>query len=188
VAWSRRFASVPHPTASASRTPPTDAAPRSSRSRTAQLREAWADDDVTDLLDQITTPTLVTHALNDQVVPFDEARRLAAGIPSARLLPLDSRNHALLPTEAAWRTFIDEVRAFLGAAPSAVTPHTPLSGRELGVVQLVAAGLTNQQFATRLGLSTRTVERHLSNSYAKLDVTGRSARAAAAAYVSRLGD
>ncbi len=152
----------------------------------ARLRQAWAEDDLTGLLSQVRTPTLVAHAYDDQLVPFDEARLLAAGIAGARLLPLDSRNHALLSTEAAWQVFVTELRAFLGAAASSpVTPREPLSGRELEVLELVAAGLANEEIAARLGLSTRTVERHLSNSYVKLNVSGRSARAAAAAYLAR---
>ncbi len=154
-----------------------------------RLREAWSAEDVTPLLGQVAVPTLVAHALGDQVVPFEEARVLTAGIPGARLLPMDSRNHALLSTEPAWAVFVAEARAFLGSPDwPAVTQHQPLTTRELDVVALVAAGLANDQIADRLGLSTRTVERHLSNSYAKLDVTGRSARAAAAAYFARLDD
>ena len=45
--------------------------------------------------------------------------------------------------------------------------------------------MTNKQIAERLFLSTRTVERHLSNVYAKLRVSGKAARAAAAARFSR---
>ena len=151
-----------------------------------QLREAWSAEDITGLLDQVRIPTLVVHARGDRVVPFDEARLLAAGIPDAHLLPLDGRNHALLATEPAWHLFVTELRNFLGAPrTSALTPHQPLSTRELDVLALVAEGLSNNQIAAELCLSARTVERHLSNSYAKLDVTGRSARAAAAAYLVR---
>ena len=81
----------------------------------ARLREIWSQDDLTELLAQVTTPTLVAHARDDQLSPFDEARLLAAGIPGARLLPLDSRNHALLASEPAWPAFVTELRAFLGA-------------------------------------------------------------------------
>ena len=46
---------------------------------------------------------------------------------------------------------------------------------------MTVAGLTTEQIAQRLTLSVRTVERHLSNLYAKLRVSGKAARAAAAA-------
>jgi DNA-binding NarL/FixJ family response regulator len=80
---------------------------------------------------------------------------LAARIPGARLVLLESANHILLADA--------------------------LSPRELEVLELVAAGLTNDAIATRLCLSVRTVERHLSNVYVKLRVSGKAGRAAAAA-------
>jgi DNA-binding NarL/FixJ family response regulator len=49
------------------------------------------------------------------------------------------------------------------------------------VRRLVASGRDNDSIAGSLGLSTRTVERHLQNVYLKLGVSGRSARAAAVA-------
>ena len=49
-----------------------------------------------------------------------------------------------------------------------------LSARELEVLELVAAGSTNEAIAERLYLSVRTVERHLSNIYAKLGVSGKA--------------
>ena len=59
-----------------------------------------------------------------------------------------------------------------------------LSERELDVLALAAEGLSNDEIAARLYLSVRTVERHLSNIYAKLRVSGKAARAAAAARFS----
>jgi pimeloyl-ACP methyl ester carboxylesterase len=70
--------------------------------------------DVRTLLAQVSVPTLVMHALDDAVVPFDQGRRLAAGIPGAKLVPLASRNHLILEDEPAFPRFLEEMRAFLG--------------------------------------------------------------------------
>jgi len=49
-----------------------------------------------------------------------------------------------------------------------------LSGRELEVAQLVAAGLTNREIATRLCLSPKTVEAHLARVFTRLGVKSRA--------------
>lgn len=153
----------------------------------ARLRAVWGEVDVTDLLGRVSVPTLVAHGRHDVACPFEEGRLLATHIPNARLLPLDSRNHLLLATEPAWRVFTTELRSFLGTSPPAPAAVAgTLSPREVTVLRLVAAGLGNEQIAARLHLSARTVERHLSNIYAKLGVSGKAGRAAAAAYFSGL--
>jgi DNA-binding CsgD family transcriptional regulator len=53
-----------------------------------------------------------------------------------------------------------------------------LSAREVEVLRLVAAGLTNRAIADALTISERTVDRHVSNIYTKLDVTSRAAATA----------
>lgn len=69
--------------------------------------------DVRHLAKQVTQPTLVLHAKNELRIPFEEGRMLAALIPNARLVPLESRNHILLESEPAWQRFLDEVNGFL---------------------------------------------------------------------------
>jgi class 3 adenylate cyclase/DNA-binding CsgD family transcriptional regulator len=72
-----------------------------------------------------------------------------------------------------------EAAAWPPGAPAAA--HVgDLSDRERAVLALVADGSSNQEIAATLHLSVRTVERHLSNIYAKLRVSGKAARAAAA--------
>ncbi|MCP2318356.1 regulatory protein, luxR family [Nocardia amikacinitolerans] len=78
------------------------------------------------------------------------------------------------------------VFAELGAAPAEreastlLGPSAPagLTVREIEVLRLVAAGRTNPQIAAALVLSEKTVARHLSNIFTKLDVTSRTAAAA----------
>ena len=77
-------------------------------------------------------PTLVLHARDDAVVPLAEGRLLAAGIPGAQFVELDSRNHILLEDEPAWERFSEAVLEFIGvaAAPGAArTPPSPRSRR-----------------------------------------------------------
>ena len=59
-----------------------------------------------------------------------------------------------------------------------------LTPREAEVLRLLAAGATNQEIADALVLSVNTVERHLTNSYRKIDVRNRSD---ATAYVYATG-
>ena len=78
-----------------------------------RLQYAFADIDVTELLPRVTVPTLVLHSRDDAIIPFEQGRMLARGIPNARFVALESRNHLILEHEPAWRRFVDEVRGFL---------------------------------------------------------------------------
>lgn len=71
--------------------------------------------DVTAMLGRVRAPTLVMHARGDARVPFECGRQLAAGIPGARFVLLESRNHLILEAEPAYTRFRDEMRAFLDA-------------------------------------------------------------------------
>ena len=148
----------------------------------ARIWQARAALDVSALAAQVSVPTIVLHSRYDAVVPFAEGRLLATTIPDARFVPLEGRNHVLLADEPAWPAFLAELDRFLGRAEApAPVPEWDLSVREQQVLGLVAEGLSNEEIATRLFLSARTVERHLSNVYAKLRISGKAARAAAAA-------
>jgi pimeloyl-ACP methyl ester carboxylesterase len=70
--------------------------------------------DVSSLLSQVKVPTLVMHCRQDARVPFEAGRRLAAGIPGARFVPLESRNHIMLEGEPALTRFLEELRSFIG--------------------------------------------------------------------------
>ena len=75
--------------------------------------QAVDDIDIVDLLSKVSVPTIVFHCIHDKLVPFDQGRRLAASIPNAGFVPLDSENHVLLADEPAWAKFVGEMEAFL---------------------------------------------------------------------------
>ena len=132
--------------------------------------------DVTADAERIRVPTLVLHARNDERVPFEEGRRLASLIPSARFVPLESRNHVLLADEPAWSQFLLEVRAFLGDAgriPGALR-RFGLTTSEHEVLVLVARGWDNGAIAKALVKSEKTVRNQVSSIFAKLAVRTRA--------------
>jgi len=69
-------------------------------------------------------PTLVLHARDDAVVPFEQGRLLAVSIPGARFVPLEGGNHILLEHEPAWSTFLMELRDFLFQVARGDLPET----------------------------------------------------------------
>jgi class 3 adenylate cyclase/DNA-binding CsgD family transcriptional regulator len=74
--------------------------------------------------------------------------------------------------------------------PRATTKANPaqLTGREIEVLRLVAEGLRNAEIGTRLHLSTRTVDHHVSAILRKLGARGRGEAAAAAQRLDLLED
>ncbi|WP_037283873.1 alpha/beta fold hydrolase [Rubellimicrobium mesophilum] len=133
--------------------------------------------DVLDCAATLRVPTLILHCRDDMRVPFDEGRKLAAAIPGARFVPLDSSNHVLLPVEPAWAVFHAALAQFIGAA----APAGPRALREAGltpaekaVLRLVAEGLDNQAIADRLGKREKTVRNQVSVILDKLGVHSRA--------------
>jgi DNA-binding NarL/FixJ family response regulator len=71
------------------------------------------------------------------------------------------------------------------ADPAASEPRFGLTARELEVLRLLASGRTNAAIARQLFVSVKTVDRHVSNIFDKLDVPTRAA-ATAFAYQHRM--
>jgi class 3 adenylate cyclase len=92
------------------------------------LFSAMRDIDVTQLLPQVRVPTLVAHCRGDAAAPFEGGRELATAIPGARFLPLDSRNHTLLPGDPAAKVFQEAVDEFLGEGEGKATLMPAPSG------------------------------------------------------------
>ena len=75
--------------------------------------DAVNDFDIIDLLSRVKAPTLVMHVRDDQMVPIEAGRQLAAGIPGARFIALPGRNHLFLEHEPASERFFEEISLFL---------------------------------------------------------------------------
>jgi pimeloyl-ACP methyl ester carboxylesterase len=83
-----------------------------------KIRSLHDETDISAILPMVKSPTMVFHSRHDNVVPFEQGRRVAASIPNARFIPLESSNHVLLPHEPAFAQFFDCVSEFLaGSAP-----------------------------------------------------------------------
>ena len=78
-----------------------------------RLQLAVAEFDVRDQLAAVKAPTIVFHCRDDAMVSLANGRRLAAGIPGAEFVGLDSENHLLLEDEPAWPVFVAHLRDFL---------------------------------------------------------------------------
>jgi ATP/maltotriose-dependent transcriptional regulator MalT len=112
--------------------------------------------------------------------PYEAAR--ARALVGLACRALGDGDAAGLEMEAARAAFAE-----LGAAPdvsrveSLIRPEAPAGGltpREVQVLRLVAAGMSNREIAADLVLSEHTVARHLQNIFAKLGVPSRTAASA----------
>ena len=148
----------------------------SSASAAAALLESRGSMDVTDLLSQVRTPTLVLHGRNDEVVPIAEGRLIAAGIPGAQFVELDSRNHSCSRASRPGSAFSKKSRSFSELTTPAAedTTFASLSPREREILARLTEGLSNAEIAEQLGVSEKTVRNHLSHLFDKLGVWSRA--------------
>lgn len=141
----------------------------------ARIIEHRGQADVSRLLPKVSAPTLVLHANRDEVVPLSAAQEIAAGIPGAEYIELESRNHILLEQEPAWRRFREVVLDFTGVQARAEDElFRTLSDREREVLSRMVEGLTNQQIGQSLFISEKTVRNHVTHIFEKLGVRTRA--------------
>ena len=122
----------------------------------------------------------------DLEVPYEAGRaRVLIGLACRELgdeesakMDLHAARHTFADLGAASEVArVDELLATT-ATPTQGASASPLTGREVEVLQLVAAGKTNRQIAEALVISEKTVARHISNIFVKISVSSRSAATA----------
>ena len=138
-----------------------------------RLLEVYYDTDIRALLPAIRARTAVLHREADKGTRFELGREVAALIPGATLIPLPGSSHLFYHGD--WPAVLDAVLGFL-CEPARSGQR--LTGRELEVAELVAAGLTNQAIASRLSVAPRTAEAHVENIRRKLQMRSRAQIAA----------
>ena len=162
---------------------------KQTRSQTDWVRAAqvFSVSSIDDVVSSVRTPTLVLHPRDFLWLPSQESAKLAAAIPGARFSLIDGA----LPLGDAEKG-VAAVEAFLAEMPAKDSPgrrdDAPLihglTAREVEVLRLLAMGKSNAQIADELVISPNTVNRHVSNIYAK---SGAANRVEAAAYATRNG-
>lgn len=129
--------------------------------------------DVSEQLKSVTMPALVMQSTRGEMNPAEQSRELAALLPNAISVDLESRNHILLPGEPAWRDFLGEFRAFMSSPDADLRARKEeqhahrLSSRELQVLRLIAEGKTDRAIGHELSISSRTVSNHVKSILSK---------------------
>jgi len=114
-------------------------------------------------------------------IPYEFARARELTGRAYRLL--GDEEGAQLEFDAAAETFerigarpdADRIASLAAPPPPSATP---LTGREVEVLRLIATGATNRAIAAELRISEKTVARHVSNIFVKLDLPSRAAATA----------
>jgi len=141
------------------------------------IARSYAASDISDLLPRLKTPTLVTHPRDLFSVATEESLKVAGMIPDARLTMVAG---ATAPGDANQEC--QAIEEFLRSLPHTEErghdlpgeEHETLSGREVEVLRLLAAGRSNAQIAEALVISQNTVIRHVSNIFSKIGAANRT--------------
>ncbi len=121
---------------------------------------------------------LVLTMFDDDDTVFGAMRAGAQGylLKGADQHEIDRAIRAVVAGEAIFSPGVAQrVLGYFAAPPPVADPFPDLTAREREVLDLVAAGVRNQQIAERLFLSPKTVANHISSIFVKLEVADRSA-------------
>ena len=139
-----------------------------------KMASIWRDSEVETLLPQVHSPTLILHPRDYLNIPVAQSEQVAAMIPNAQLTLIDGTStfgDAASGLKAIDDFFAESVEKLSIFDASSIAN---LSSREVEVLRLLATGKSNQQMANDLVISINTVNRHVSNIYAKLSVDNRT--------------
>jgi pimeloyl-ACP methyl ester carboxylesterase/DNA-binding CsgD family transcriptional regulator len=147
----------------------------------------WQTAGLAPVLSRLHTPTLVLHSRDFRLRSVDAPIELTRRLPNGRLVLMESNLLFGEPGQAmdAITSFLQDIEqeaSTLGMLLQEGTLSAHLTLREVQVLRLLAGGESNREIASRLVISLRTVERHISNIYGKISARG---KADATAYAIR---
>jgi pimeloyl-ACP methyl ester carboxylesterase/DNA-binding CsgD family transcriptional regulator len=142
--------------------------------------ERFKDLDLTSKLGELTMPMLVMQPKDTAFSSVEVARKVAMHAPLAQMLILEGSSS--LPFLGDTDAILAAIDRFL-SEPSEWRPDG-LTERELEILTMLARGTSSSGIATALSISTRTVDRHITNIYRKV---GAHNRAEATAYAYERG-
>ena len=138
----------------------------------------------------VSSPEAAPALLEDAADVFHESgvryEAAQARLELAGALLAAGRGEAAERAESRARAELAEL-GLASPRPARRADSDPLTAREREVLRLVAQGRSNDEIATELVLSVRTVESHVASIYGKIGVSGRTARAAATAWALASG-
>ncbi len=89
------------------------------------------------------------------------------------LIPVLARRPLSLYAATLLHSFSPEITSASQAEPGPPALIEPITGQEMRVLRLLAAGLTNPDIARELVVTTNTVKTHVKSIYRKLSVSSR---------------
>jgi DNA-binding NarL/FixJ family response regulator len=170
----------------------------------AVVGQASTGEDIIELAESLHPDVVVMDIAMPHLDGLEATRQIVANCLDTRVLVLSAHQdseHVIplleggatgyLPKTVSLKELLDAIRAtsrgesvLPPSVASVVVKHftgdidqegkISLTAREMEVLKLVADGLTNDQIAQSLHLSTRTIEAHLTHIYNKLDVSSRT--------------
>lgn len=125
--------------------------------------------DLRDVLPTVHVPALVMHNAEFPVGSFEMSRRVASALGDARFGVVSGEDsHEIEAIDAFLRTAGEPVSMEAGGLDGHLTP------RESDVLRLISVGKTNREISEELVLSERTVARHITNIYGKLNLRSKA--------------
>ena len=130
--------------------------------------------DIVQLLAEVLAAARDTVARCERAIAFViEARSVEGhGLERAVSLPNDTVRSRALPTHNGHSN--GSVAPAIARAEVRDASHCALTPREMEVVHLIAAGLSNKEIASALGVSVRTIEHHITHVYRKIGARGKA--------------